>query len=684
MRTPILKLFALLALAAVSSLVLAGDPPGRVGRISSIEGQVSVSGNGGELSGDRGDRSSDALLNWPVTSQSRITSAHGARAEFRVGSTVVWLDGDSALEVAALDDNNLRLRLHYGSVSVRIRNREMASGFELDTAQGRVLMQEPGRLRVDAGRVPDTSVVSVFTGAAQVDGGGASLTLAAGKRAELHDSDVRTGPASGDDFDYWAMTRDERDGGDGRDQRSTSLRYVSEEVTGYEELDHYGDWRQDADYGPLWLPRTVPAGWAPYRDGRWTWIAPWGWTWVDHAPWGYAPSHYGRWVQVNRRWCWAPGRIMQRPVWAPALVGWVGGNHWNVPFGARGASGYQRTVPAVGWYPLAPRESFVPGYRSSQEHLRHLNSGHDDWNRRDGRGGRDVRENWRNGAGRHQGLTVVPHAQFSTQGTVVVREAPKALAAPTVLQNAPVAAGAPARMTDLRRIPGGDSANRGNSGDRGDHRDRGGRDDAARAQRWQQSGAVVRAPMPAPAPIVIAPGAPGALAPTAPIRIGAPNSSGRTVFIGPARPRHPVPQAVPTAPAPLLVQPQAAPAAPAPQFGAAPAQPAWGQREPGPRRFAPHRADSWNQPSPHAVVQQPQPIRPPQPVPVRVTQPAPPAPVAVLHATPPPAQPDAIKQASERRAAIMQQREQRIEAVEQQREPHRARRDGQSGPWQKR
>ena len=28
----------------------------------------------------------------------------------------------------------------------------------------------------------------------------------------------------------------------------------------------------------------------------WVWLRPWGWTWVDDAPWGFAPFHYGRWL----------------------------------------------------------------------------------------------------------------------------------------------------------------------------------------------------------------------------------------------------------------------------------------------------------------------------------------------------------------------------------------------------
>jgi hypothetical protein len=195
-------------------------------------------------------------------------------------------------------------------------------------------------------------------------------------------------------------------------------------MTGYEDLDQNGVWRDDAEYGPLWIPRAVPADWAPYRDGSWTWIAPWGWTWVDNAPWGYAPFHYGRWVHVNQRWAWAPGRQVSRPVWAPALVGWVGGSGWSLNFNSGG--GHR---PAQGWYPLTPRDAFVPGYRLSHDHLQRIN--------RDARP--DGRGDWRGRDFHHEGLTVVPHEQFGRPGTFSLRNLPRAAVSPLAIQTAPAA-----------------------------------------------------------------------------------------------------------------------------------------------------------------------------------------------------------------------------------------------------
>jgi hypothetical protein len=132
-------------------------------------------------------------------------------------------------------------------------------------------------------------------------------------------------------------------------------------MVGYEDLDEYGTWRVVPAYGTVWAPRSVPAGWAPYRFGHWAWVEPWGWTWIDDAPWGFAPFHYGRWALVAGGWVWIPGTVVARPVYAPALVVFLGAP-------GSGAAG-------VGWFPLGPREVYVPPYRVSTTYVRTVNRG---------------------------------------------------------------------------------------------------------------------------------------------------------------------------------------------------------------------------------------------------------------------------------------------------------------------
>jgi hypothetical protein len=143
-------------------------------------------------------------------------------------------------------------------------------------------------------------------------------------------------------------------------------------MTGYAALDGNGTWTNDPAYGPVWIPTAVATDWAPYHDGHWAWIEPWGWTWVDDAPWGFAPFHYGRWAWLRGRshWGWVPGQVaVARPVYAPALVAFVAGGSGGTRWGVSLSNG----APGVAWLPLAPGEAYRPGYRVSPRYVTRVN-----------------------------------------------------------------------------------------------------------------------------------------------------------------------------------------------------------------------------------------------------------------------------------------------------------------------
>ena len=336
------------------------DPPGRVGRLADVTGQAWL------FSPDTGEWVA-ATRNQPLTSGDRLATDPGARAEVRIGSTTLRLDANSELEVLRLDDDRVALRLHEGSLFARLRNREAANEFEIETGEGHFRVQRTGRYRFD--RADDASHLTVYSGQARYDGQGSALTVYAGQRGEFwidrgNAAQYSITEPSRDDFATWNGERDRAD------DRTVASRYVSPEMTGIEDLDRYGRWEESSDYGPLWIPRSVATGWAPYSSGHWAWVRPWGWTWVDDAPWGFAPFHYGRWVWLRNTWCWAPGTFVARPVYAPALVAWVGGPRLNLSVSIGGGG------PAVGWFPLAPREVYVPSYRVSPGYTRNVNIGH--------------------------------------------------------------------------------------------------------------------------------------------------------------------------------------------------------------------------------------------------------------------------------------------------------------------
>jgi hypothetical protein len=68
---------------------------------------------------------------------------------------------------------------------------------------------------------------------------------------------------------------------------------------------------------------------------------------------------------LNARWAWCPGNFTRRPIYAPALVGWLGERP--------GVRASISAGPPVGWFPLAPREHFVPGYTHNANYIRRLN-----------------------------------------------------------------------------------------------------------------------------------------------------------------------------------------------------------------------------------------------------------------------------------------------------------------------
>ena len=329
----------------------AQDPPSRVARLSYSLGSVSFQ-PGGE-----GDWV-QAVDNRPLTTGDNLWADKDSRAELQVGSTSLRIDSETSITFLELDDTTTQVRLSQGSLVFRVRHLDDGDNFEIDTPNSAFVVQRTGEYRVDVNSTGDETDVTVWRGRGDVTGGGASYVVLAGQRARFNGSDqldheIEQVPAN-DDFDEFAFNRDQLE------DQAESSNYISTEMTGYEDLDAYGHWNYVADYGPVWTPIGIAPGWAPYRFGHWVFIDPWGWTWVEDEPWGFAPFHYGRWAFVGGAWCWAPGPIAERPVYAPAFVAFVG-----APGVAVG--------PAVAWFPLAPREVFVPWYRTSPGYVTNIN-----------------------------------------------------------------------------------------------------------------------------------------------------------------------------------------------------------------------------------------------------------------------------------------------------------------------
>lgn len=333
------------------------DPPARVAWLGLAEGDVSLAPAEADGSGEAGDWQ-PALLNRPLVAGDRLWSGARARTELHIGSTAVRMAPQTGLDFVALDDQRIQLRLAQGTLQLRVRTLFDGQRLEIDTPNLAFIVTQPGHYRLDVDPAGDTSRVVAQSGGGWLYGdSGQSLAIDGGEQGNFTGTSLipaAPGPALQDRFDQWTAERDRAE------DQSISARYLPRETVGYQQLDRYGDWQQDATYGAVWLPRSLPDNWAPYRTGVWRWISPWGWTWIDEAPWGFAPFHYGRWAQIGPRWAWVPGRLPQRPVYAPALVAFVGD------------SGRDSARP-LGWFPLAPGEAFRPAYRSSPRYLNQLN-----------------------------------------------------------------------------------------------------------------------------------------------------------------------------------------------------------------------------------------------------------------------------------------------------------------------
>jgi hypothetical protein len=344
---------------AWSSLAQAqGEPPARVGRLAFTNGPVS-------FHDEQQSGWTPAVVNTPLTSGDAIWTEPNARSEVSLAGTRIRLSGATELDMLALADTETRLQLPQGRIDVKSTAMATKQPYQIVTPRGTVSLLQQGDYYVEAGSTEDPTRLGVRSGAAQIQSlSGEVLAVRPGEIGEVAGDagmpQLRTIQAAPPPLAAsWAD----------RDRRivyEQPPQYLSTDVTGYEDLNAYGSWVTDAGYGEVWVPRAVPAGWQPYRTGHWAYVQPWGWTWIDDQPWGFAPYHYGRWANSRGRWIWVPPQREARPVYAPALVAFVGGIELASALANRSSA-------PVGWFPLGPREAYVPPYTTNREYYQRIN-----------------------------------------------------------------------------------------------------------------------------------------------------------------------------------------------------------------------------------------------------------------------------------------------------------------------
>lgn len=333
------------------------DPPGRVARLSQIGGTVSFSPAGEE----------DWVLaqpNRPLITGDRVWSDAGSHVELQIGAASARLGANTSATILNLDDTVAQFQIAQGTFNVRVRRIYGDQFFEIDTPNLAFSIRRAGDYRIDVDPNGNATIIRVRSGEGEAWGEGAAYVVGAGQQYTfqgegLRDYYVDSLPPP-DEFDRWSFDRNRRE------DAAVAARYVSPEVIGYSDLDDYGTWRNVESYGNVWVPTAVAADWVPYRVGRWGWVEPWGWTWIDDAPWGFAPFHYGRWAYLSSRWCWVPGPIAVRPVYAPALVAFIGGGGFSLSISTGPVAG-------IAWFPLGPGEVYRPAYTASRTYFTNVN-----------------------------------------------------------------------------------------------------------------------------------------------------------------------------------------------------------------------------------------------------------------------------------------------------------------------
>lgn len=347
----------------------AADPPARVGSLAAIDGTVSYHAEGET-------NWVPAVLNTPVSDGDSFWTEPQALANIDVGASSLWLASATEFDVLSLDNAAMHVREPQGASFLHLRALQPGETYTIDTPRGTVTIARNGRYEIVAGDTQNPTTVTVVEGAAEIDGTNLSLPVAANQTATITGTDSlngSVGPEVEDDFVRSMLQREPA-----AVVQDVQPPPVVAQMTGGQDLNAYGSWQDNPDYGQVWYPQVGP-DWAPYREGRWSYVAPWGWTWIDAEPWGFAPFHYGRWVQIGPRWGWAPVYpgydAAYTPVYAPALVTFFGigaalGVGVALGLGLGAAFGPDANV---GWVPLGPREPYFPPYRASRVYLNRVN-----------------------------------------------------------------------------------------------------------------------------------------------------------------------------------------------------------------------------------------------------------------------------------------------------------------------
>src|SRR5262245_39451562 len=123
---------AIWALCAAFASATYADPPSIIGRLSHLDGPVSFA------PGEAPDEWVAAQLNRPVTGGDRLWTDNNGFAEIRVGSLALRMAPQTSMDLLALDDRAIQLRVAQGNLNLRVRRLSGDRFIEVATPTGAV------------------------------------------------------------------------------------------------------------------------------------------------------------------------------------------------------------------------------------------------------------------------------------------------------------------------------------------------------------------------------------------------------------------------------------------------------------------------------------------------------------------------------------------------------------------
>jgi hypothetical protein len=327
------------------------DDPGRVGRVSHLEGRASLRQAGSS-------EWEDVDSNFPVFAGDEFYTDHQSFLEIQMGGgRYVRLAERTDIVLVRFEPTLVRIELPYGSVILSLKSLGSGEYYEVSAPAAAVAIRDPGLYRVEVDETGNTTV-SVANGYAEANGSERSVSLEDGDLARFRLDDPfdleESSAYWSDSFSSWSAGRDVLYEQWSRDALSEVVTFYDRtDLYGLQDLSPYGRWVTVSEFGLVWAP-WVPAGWSPYSNGYFYWNTRFGYTWVPYEPWGWATYHYGRWIyDPFYGWAWVPWSQYAGGYyyWRPACVYWYTYPSYN---------GYA-------WVPLAPNEPYIE-YRQARNH----------------------------------------------------------------------------------------------------------------------------------------------------------------------------------------------------------------------------------------------------------------------------------------------------------------------------